>query len=407
VTDDICLAAIRAGALPGSGVEGADLVAPPSLSSARSYPDLAALDAAIEADPRAYRRHGNESVGLLESTLSILETPPGGTAPLTRVTASGQAALLLLVSAAAMSGRQRVILVRPCYGATEALLTGPLAALGIATTVVDLPVADEDPDAGALVAAAAGPDVALVVVEIVTNPLLTVVDVPAVAAAAHDCGAVCLVDSTVATPFLFQPLAHGADLVLHSLTKHLGGHSDVLGGAAIASADSEAADWLDSTSRSLGAVLSPFDAWLTLRGLRTAPLRVERGSASAASLAAALKDHPAALAVHHPTARGGSDAALAARLMPRGIGPMLSIDIRGGRGAAGRVVRALAGIRLAPTFGDVSTTVSHPATTSHRNFSPEAREALGISDGLLRFSIGVEEEPVLRRELSEALSAAE
>ncbi len=405
MSDDLSLAAIRAGALPAGGDEGTDLVAPPSLSSARFYPDLDALDAAIEADPRVYRRYGNESVALLETTLARLETPAGGVAPVARVTASGQAALLLLVSAAAMSGRRRVILVRPCYGATEALLTGPLGALGLSTTVVDLP-AGRTVDAGVLVANVAGPDVALVVVEIVTNPLLTVVDVPGVAAAAHACGAVCLVDSTFATPFLFQPLAHGADLVLHSLTKHLGGHSDVLGGVAIAAADSEAAGWLDSTSRALGAVLSPFDAWLTLRGLRTAPLRVERGNATAAALAEHLAHHPGVLAVHHPAVRGGPDAALAACLLPRGIGPMLSIDVRGGLPAAGRVVRALDGIRLAPTLGDVSTTVTHPTSTSHRQLSLEAREALGISDGLLRFSIGIEDEPLLRAELSTALAAA-
>jgi cystathionine beta-lyase/cystathionine gamma-synthase len=406
VTEDIRLAAIRAGAMPAAGVEGADLVAPPSLSSARSYPDLESLDAALEADPRAYRRHGNESVALLESTLARLEAPPGGAAPIARVTSSGQAALLLLVSAAAMSGRRRVVLVRPCYGATEALLAGPLSALGAAVTVVDLPRAGEPVDAGAVVASVLDRDVALVVVEIVTNPLLTVVDVPAVAAAAHDCGAVCLVDSTLTTPFLFQPLAHGADLVMHSLTKHLGGHSDVLGGVAIAAAESEAAGWLDAMSRTLGAVLAPFDAWLTLRGLRTAPLRVERGNASAAALAQALAEHPGVRAVHHPVARGGTDAALAARLLPHGIGPMLSIDVRGGRLAAGRVVRALNGIRLAPTFGDVSTTVSHPATTSHRHLSNEDRESLGISDGLLRFSIGIEDEQALRSELTAALGAA-
>ncbi|PZR84229.1 MAG: hypothetical protein DLM65_00440 [Candidatus Aeolococcus gillhamiae] len=404
MSDDIRLAAIRAGAVPAGGDEGRDLVAPPALSSARSYPDLDALDAAMEADPRVYRRYSNESVALLEATLAALETPGGGEAPVARVTASGQAALLLLVSAAAMSGRRRVVLVRPCYGATEALLVGPLAALGMATTVVDLPV-DGGADAGALVAAVGGPDVAVVVVEIVTNPLLTVVDVPAVAAAARACGAVCLVDSTFATPFLFQPLAHGADLVLHSLTKHLGGHSDVLGGVALASPQSEAAGWLDATSRSLGAVLSPFDAWLTLRGLRTAPLRVERGNATAAALASALAGHPGVVAVHHPAVRGGADAALAARLLPRGIGPMLSIDVRGGRSGAGRVVRALDGIRLAPTLGDVSTTVSHPATTSHRNFSAQDRVALGISDGLLRFSIGIEDEATLLAELTSALTA--
>src|SRR6202035_5711915 len=136
------------------------------------------------------------------------------------------------------------------------------------TPVAARPPPPRTPDAGALVAAAAGPDVALVVVEIVTNPLIGVVDVPAVAAAAHVRGAVCLVDSTLPTRFLSQPLAHGADLLMHSLTKHLAGHSDVLGGVAVAAADSEVAGWLDGHSRALGAVLSPFDAWLTLRGLR-------------------------------------------------------------------------------------------------------------------------------------------
>jgi cystathionine beta-lyase/cystathionine gamma-synthase len=404
--DDIRLAAIRGGAHPAGGAEGVDLVAPPSVSSVRSYPDLDALDAAMEADPRVYRRHGSESVGLLEATLATLETPPAGDTPTARATASGQAALALLVSAAVMSGRRRVILVRPCYGGTESLLLGPLAGLGVTTTLVDLPLVPEAGDAGALVAAAAGKDVALVVVEIVTNPLIGVVDVPAVAAAAHGCGAVCLVDSTFATPFLFQPLAHGADLVLHSLTKHLGGHSDVLGGVAIAAAGSEPEGWLDSHNRALGAVLSPFDAWLTLRGLRTAPLRVERGSATAAALAVALAGHPAVAVVHHPSARGGESGSLAGRLLPRGVGPMLSLEVRGGRLAAGRVVRALGGIRLAPSLGDVSTTVSHPATTSHRHLSPEVRQAMGISDGLLRFSIGIEDEAVLRGELEAALDAA-
>ncbi|HSP65534.1 MAG TPA: PLP-dependent transferase, partial [Candidatus Deferrimicrobium sp.] len=154
------------------------------------------------------------------------------------------------------------------------------------------------------------------------------------------------------------------------------------------------------------AVLSPFDAWLALRGLRTAPLRVERGTASGATLARALGGHSGVLAVHHPAARGGADAELAARLLPRGIGPMLSIEVRGGGPGAGRVVRALRGIRLAATFGDVSTTVSHPASTSHRHLSAEARESLGISDAVLRFSIGIESEEALMTELTAALAAA-
>lgn len=408
---DIRLAAIRSGgrAVGGGGDGGAageELVAAPSLASVRAFPDLDALDAAMEADPRVYRRHGNATVGMLETVLAVLETPAGGSAPLARATASGQAALALLVSAATMSGRRRVVLVRPCYGGLEALLLGPLAALGVTTTLVDLPPPPAACDVGALVADVMGRDVALVVAEVVTNPLLGVVDIPAVVAAAHSEGALCVVDSTLATPFLFQPLAFGADAVMHSLTKHLSGHSDVLGGVALASVDCEIGDWLDAHCRSLGAVLSPFDAWLTLRGLRTAPLRVERGTATAASLAFALAGHPAVAAMHHPSLRVGDDAALAQRLLPLGGGPMLSIDVRGGRSAAGRVVRALDGIRLAPSLGDVSTTVSHPVSTSHRHLGADALAALGISDGLLRFSVGIEDEPALRAELSAALDAA-
>ena len=403
---DISLAAIRAGARWAPGSEGEDLVAAPSLTSVRSYPDLDALDAAMEADPRVYRRHGNETAAMLEGLLATLETPSGGAGPMARVTASGQSALALLVSTATMSGRRRVVLVRPSYGGTEALLLGPLAALGVTTTTVDLPPPPQPADVGAAVDRVMDRDVALVVVEVVTNPLLGVVDVPAVAAAAHAGGALCLVDSTLTTPFLFQPLAYGADAVIHSLTKHLSGHSDVLGGVAIASADCDMGAWLDAHCRTLGAVLGPFDAWLTLRGLRTAPLRVERGTATASRLARDLSSHPAVAQVHHPGARGGADAELAARLLPRGGAPMLSLDIRGGRTAAGRVVRALDGIRLAPSLGDVSTTVSHPASTSHRHVSGEARAALGISEGLLRFSIGIEEPATLHAELSAALDAA-
>ena len=403
---DIRLTAIRAGGRVPRGEGGEDLVAAPSVASVRAYPDLDALDAAMEADPRVYRRHGNETVAMLEGLVATLESPPGAAEPVARVTASGQAALALVVSAAAMSGRRRVVLVRPCYGGTDALLRGPLAALGVTTTTVDLPPPPQTADVGALVDAVMGPDVALVVAEVITNPLLGVVDIPAAAAAAHAAGAMLVVDSTLATPFLFQGLAHGADAVLHSLTKHLAGHSDVLGGAAIAAAGSEIAGWLDGHSRTLGAVLGPFDAWLTIRGLRTAPLRVERGTATAAWLAGALVGHPAVAAVHHPGVRGGADGALAARLLPGGGGPMLSLEVRGGLAGAGRVVRALDGIRLAPSLGDVSTTVSHPTTTSHRGIGAEELAALGITGGLLRFSVGIEDRDVLLRELTVALDAA-
>lgn len=409
--DRQALLAIRSGGGVTDSEGGADLVAPLSLTAVRAYRDLDALDVAMGGDGREYRRHGNESVALLERLLGALEqpgeaAPAAGSQPLARATASGQAAILLLLAAAAMAGRRRVVLVRPCYGATEALLTGPLGAMGMSTTLVDLPPPPAEADAGQLVAAACGAGgggVAAVVVESVTNPLITVVDVPAVVAAAHAHGAACIVDSTFTTPFLLRPLALGADAVMHSLTKHLGGHSDVLGGVAVVAGGSSLADWFDACSRSLGAVLSPFDAWLVLRGLRTAPLRVERGTASAATLATALAGHPALQAVHHPAVRGGADAALARRLLPRGVAPMLGLEVHGGRAGAAEMIRALGTIRLAPSLGDVSTTVSHPASTSHAALGPAARELLGIGDGLLRVSIGIEPAAVLVAEVGEAL----
>ena len=401
--DDPGLAAIRAGIGTGEGRDGTSLVASPVLGSVRAYGDLDALDAAMAADPRVYRRDGNETVDLLERTLARLETPPGRDVPLARVTASGLAALVLAAGVAAMSGRRGILVVRPCYGGTEVLVNGPLAAMGMSPSVVDVPPG-RGADAGELVAAALTPSTALVVVETVTNPLLGVVDVGAVASAAHEAGALCLVDNTFATPFLFQPLWVGADLVLHSLTKHLSGHSDVLGGVLVAAPGSEPADWLDAHSRALGAVLSPFDAWLTLRGLRTAPLRVERGTATAALLAQSLVGHAALVAVHHPSV--GPDAALAARLLPRGGAAMLTLDVRGGLAGAAAVVVALDGIRLAPSLGDVSTTLTHPATTSHRHLSAQAKAALGISDGLLRVSVGIEDPTTLLGELTSALDAA-
>lgn len=402
--DELALIASRAGGRAAADDSGEDAVAELSLASVRTYPNLDALDAAMEADPRVYRRYGNSTVSLLETALAALEGV-GGETPVARATASGQAALALLISAAMSRGRRRVVLVRPCYGGTESLLLGPLAGMGVTTTIVDLPAPTENA-AGQLVAAALGSDVAAVVAEVVTNPLMGVVDVPAVCEAAHCSGAICIVDATLATPFLFRPLAHGADAVVHSLTKHLSGHSDVLGGAVLVSTQCPAADWLDAHCRALGVALGPFDAWLTLRGLRTAALRMERASASAAALAASLSSHPAVAAVHYPGARGAADRELADRLLPDGAGAMLSLELHGGLVAAGSVVRALRGVRLAPSLGDVSTTVSHPASTSHRQLSRQARAALGISDGLLRFSVGVEPLHLLEQELRTALSAA-
>lgn len=393
----------RAG-LGRGDADGVDLVAPISLAAVQAYSDLPAVDEAMEGR-HSYRRYGGANPELLEAALVELETVPGQPAPLARVTSSGQAALLMATTLLLSPARRRVVVLRPCYGGTESMLAGPLGNLGVELTTVDVPV-EGGGNHGELVAAALGNDVAAVVTEVITNPLIGLIDVPAVAAAAHGAGAACIVDATFAPPMLFQAFSHGADLVIHSLTKHLSGHSDVLGGALLVSTNHPCSDWLDAHARLLGCNLSPFDAWLALRGLRTAGLRVERSTANAAALATFLSGRAELAAVHYPGRRGEEDAALAQRLLPRGCGAMLSIDLHGGSAAADAFIRALDGVRLAPSLGDVATTISHPASTSHRALSPQQRAALGIGDGVIRVSTGIEHIDDLTAEFDAALVAA-
>jgi cystathionine beta-lyase/cystathionine gamma-synthase len=390
----------RAGLGVGSG-DGVDLVAPLSLASVRAYADLPSVDEAMEGR-NSYRRYGGGNPQRLEEAMIELETVPERAAPVARVTSSGQAALLLATTLVVTPSRPRMVVVRPCYGGTESLLAGPLGNLGVKVTTVDMP-ADGGGDHGAIVAAVLGEDVAAVVTEVITNPLIGLVDVPAIATAAHEAGAACILDSTFTPPFLFQPFAHGADLVIHSLTKYLSGHSDVIGGVLLIDSESAASDWLDAHIRLLGCNLSPFDSWLALRGLRTAGLRMERCTQNAVALSRFFAARREVAAVHYPGMRGSEDAALAARLLPRGAGAMLSVDLRGRGVAADAFIRGLGGIRLAPSLGDVATTVSYPASTSHRALSPQQRAALGIGDGLVRISVGIEHIDDLKAEFDAAL----
>lgn len=392
--------AARAGLGRGSGSSGTELVPSPALAAVRTYGDLGTLSAAMDTW-ETYRRYGSETTRLLEAALSDLETPDGAAAPLARVTTSGQAALAVALSLMASPRRRRVVVVRPCYGGTDALISGPLGNLGLQMTPVDT-VAGDDGHAGK-VADVLDDSVCAVVTEVVTNPLMTLIDVPSVIEAAHAAGIPCIVDSTFTSPFFFQPLAFGADAVFHSLTKHLSGHSDVLGGALLLRGDSEAADWSDAFANLLGAELSPFDAWLALRGIRTAALRLERGSQSAVALASWFDEDKRVRGVHYPGWHGAEEADRAERLLPRGRGPMLSIEVDGGVEAVDGFVRRLTDIRLAPSLGDVATTISHPALTSHRALSPERRAALGITDGLIRISTGIESVEDLKHEFDRAL----
>jgi cystathionine beta-lyase/cystathionine gamma-synthase len=394
----------RAGLGRGDDSEGNDLVAPISLASVRAYADLPSVDEAMEGR-NSYRRYGGGNPQLLEAALVELETVPGRAAPVARVTSSGQAALLMATTLVVTPSRRRVVVVRPCYGGTESLLAGPLGNLGVEISTVDL-TGDGGGDHGDVVAAALGSDVAAVVTEVITNPLIGLVDVPAVAAAAHHAGAACIVDATFTPPFLFQPFAHGADLVIHSLTKHLSGHSDVLGGVLLIDAGHPSSDWLDAHSRLLGSNLSPFDSWLALRGLRTAGLRMERASENAAVLAKFFTGRPELSAVHYPRLREAHDDALAQQLLPPRRGQKNNLSTRGGGHAADAFIRGLDGVRLAPSLGDVATTVSHPTSTSHRGLSPQQRAALGIGDGVVRISTGIEHIDDLTADFDAALIAS-
>jgi cystathionine gamma-synthase len=394
--------AARAGLGAPTSAEGVDLIAAPAVSSVRAYPDIDAVDAGMDTRD-AYRRYGNESVRLLEEAIAGLETPSGMATVSARATSSGQAALSLALTLLSTPARRRVVVVRPCYGGTDALVAGPLGNLGVKLTAVDLPV-DGAPDHAALVAPHLAGDVMAVVVEVITNPLMDVIDIPAIAAACHTAGVSCVVDATLATPFLFRPFAHGADLVFHSLTKHLSGHSDVLGGVLLVHPDHEAAAWLDPFARLIGTALGPFDAWLSLRGLRTGELRVQRASQNAQSLVTFFAARPEVAATFYPGRRGPEEEARAQRLLPLGRGPMLSVDV-GSRDRANEFIRNLDGVRLAPSLGDVATTVSHPASTSHRSLTPQQQAALGITPGLVRVSAGIEHLDDLREEFDAALRA--
>jgi len=384
---------------------GAELVAPPSVASVRAYADLPALDAAMAGERGVYGRHGNDSVMALEDALVDLEAADDGGRPLCRVTASGQAALLLAITLLVSPRRRRVAVVRPCYGSTESLIAGPLQRLGVELVTIDLPPAGDVAGQRAVLEGGLDASVGCAVAEVVGNPLMNVLDLDLFTAVCRQRGVASVVDATFTTPLLLQPLGHGADAVLHSLSKSLSGHSDVIGGALLVSAEHEAAASLDAHSRLLGAVLAPGAAWLALRGLRSAPLRVERSSSNAAALVARLGSHGAVRGLHYPGAHSPAEEELAARLLPHGRGAMLGLDL-GTREAAGRFLAAAPGIALAPSLGDISTTASHPALTSHRGMSPQQRQVLGIGEGLIRLSVGCEDIGDLEAEVGAALDAS-
>jgi methionine-gamma-lyase len=371
--------------------------APPiDLSSTYPLPDLDLAIASLDelacggacAPSPVYARLHNPTVGRFESALAELEGAEAAVA-----FASGMAAITAALLAATDPGcgapGRHVVAVRPLYGGTDHLLASGLLGLDVSFV------------AAAEVAAAIRPTTALVVVETPANPTLDLVDLERVVA---DAGRVpVLVDSTFATPVLQRPLAHGARLVLHSATKFLGGHGDVVGG--VVATDECWAHRLRQVRILTGAVLHPMGAYLLHRGLPTLGARVRLAQTNASELARRLAAHPAVSRVRYPGLPGGDPLGLLGRQMA-GPGALLAFEVRGGHAAARQLLAALETITHAVSLGSTDTLIQHPAGLTHRLVESSARERIGITEGLLRLAVGLESVDDLWADLERGLAAA-
>ncbi|MBB6100074.1 cystathionine gamma-synthase [Deinobacterium chartae] len=380
--------AARAGeeAAPHSGrplIEGI------AASTVYAFDSLTDLEAALSGSSGLpfYYRNGTPNAATLERAVAALEGTEAAVCA-----ASGMGALLGAFLAIAAAG-DHIVADQQAYGGTFALLTAELPRLGIEVSLVDA----TDLEA---VTAALRPNTRLLHVEALSNPLMTVADLPALAELAHAHGARLSVDSTFASPALLRPAEHGADLVVHSLSKYLSGHSNAMGG--IVAGSRELIESVRLRLVRLGATVSAFDAWMTLQGLKTLGLRMRAHAGNAQAIADVLSNHPRIERVYHPGLEDHPQFELAQRLFPEGYGGMLSFELRGDLEEF--VARLRGKIPLAPSLADVASTLSYPAGTSHRALSPEARAALGISDQLLRLSVGIEDIGDLLADLEAALA---
>jgi cystathionine gamma-synthase len=334
-----------------------------------------------------YSRSGNPTRSALEACVASLEGAAHGLAFASGLAAEDNVLRLLRPG-------QRVVLGNDAYGGTYRLIAKVHGPIGLEWSAADL----TDVDA---LAATWQDDTAMVWLETPTNPLLTCLDIEAIAAVAHSHGALVVVDNTFATPYLQQPLRHGADIVVHSATKYLGGHSDVVGGFLATSGD-ELAERLRYTQNAAGAVPAPFDCYLVLRGVKTLAVRMDRHSANARAVVDLLLGHPAVERVLYPQLPDHPGHAAAAKQM-RDYGGMVSFTLRGGEEAALRVVAATELFTLAESLGAVESLIEHPGQMTHAS---AAGSPLEVPPNLVRLSVGIESATDLVADLSQALAQA-
>ena len=365
----------------------------PSVVYASESPDALDAQYAGTRPGYTYAREGHLNAVVLSGKIDQMEGVRGGL-----VVSSGMAAVTLALLGALKAG-DHVLGGDQLYGRSRRLMSETLPRMGIATGLAD-------PTNLAAVERALRDGTRLVLVEVVSNPTLRVADVASIVRIARERGILVAVDNTFTTPRAFRPFEHGADIVIHSVTKLLAGHSDATLGY-VAATDPALMDRIRTTSVTMGFTPSPFDCWLAERGLYSFDLRYDRAEANARVLADALADMPGVDRVLYPTRSDHPDHDRAASLLGTRGSHVLSFEIGGGRAAANRLVRAARGIAFAPTLGDIGTTLSHPATSSHRALTPKTRAALGISEGFFRVSVGCEEEGLLVGEFRDAIAASQ
>lgn len=385
---------IRPDSLPGSASRPVVTPLSPSVVYASDTPDM--LDAQYEGHLQGYTysREGHANADVVAARLSRMEHAPHPGV----MTSSGMAAVSAVLLGLTSKG-DHVIGGNQLYGRSLRMMTEDLPRLGIETTLAN-------PGDIAEIRAALRPETRLILVEVVSNPTLRVADIQGLVALAKETGVLLVIDNTFTTPRGFRAFDAGADIVIHSVTKLLAGHSDVLLGF-VAAKDLALNDQLKTFVVTTGMTASPFDCWLAERGLLSFDLRFDRTQRTAAHLAEHLAGLPGVRRVLYPLRDDHPDRALARTLLGENGCNMVSFEIAPTRAAANAFTRAAHGISFAPTLGDVGTTVSHPASSSHRGMSAAARAELGITEGFFRVSVGLEEPDALCAIFADAVSAAQ
>lgn len=368
-------------------------------STTFSHHDIEQTDRVLGGEEAgySYARYDNPTVVALEEALRTLEDPEAERETEAFAFSSGMAAMHTALTAAEVGAGAVVVAADQLYGSTATLLMQIFSASDVETKFVDIY------DLDAVEGAVAENTPRAVVIESISNPLLRVADVPRIAEIAHGAGAALIVDNTFGTPYLQRSLLLGADLVVHSATKYLAGHGDVTAGAVAAVPPYAGA--VDQVRKLTGGILGPFEAWLVLRGMKTLPLRMQRQCENAREISRRLAKMPGIARVNHPSLEDHPDTELTPKML-HDTGGLLSFELEDdSKEAAFRFLNALQVCVRAPSLGDVYTLITHPASSSHRELPASRRQRLGVTEGLVRVSVGIEHPEDIAEDIERALQS--